>query len=46
MSDGYEITSLDEIEIPGLVNTARSASIRRHFGIESFGVNRLVCGRR
>ena len=39
MSDGYEITSLDEIEIPGLVNTARSASIRRHFGIESFGVN-------
>jgi tetratricopeptide (TPR) repeat protein len=39
MSDGYEIASLDDIEIPGLANTARSASIRRHFGIESFGVN-------
>jgi tetratricopeptide (TPR) repeat protein len=39
MSEGYEIVSLDEIEIPGLANTARWASIRRHFGIESFGVN-------
>jgi tetratricopeptide (TPR) repeat protein len=39
MSDGYEIASLDEIETPGLANTARWASIRRHFGIESFGVN-------
>jgi hypothetical protein len=39
MSDGYEIASLDEIEAPGLANTARWASIRRHFGIESFGVN-------
>jgi hypothetical protein len=39
MSDGYEIVSLDDIEIPGLANTARWASIRRHFGIESFGVN-------
>jgi tetratricopeptide (TPR) repeat protein len=39
MSDGYEIARIDEIEIPGLANTARSASIRRHFGIESFGVN-------
>lgn len=39
MSDGYEIVSLDDIEIPGLANTARWASIRRHFEIESFGVN-------
>jgi tetratricopeptide (TPR) repeat protein len=39
MSEGYEIASIDEIEIPGLANTARWASIRRHFGIESFGVN-------
>ena len=39
MSRGYEIVSLDDIEIPGLANTARWASIRRHFGIESFGVN-------
>jgi len=39
MSDGYVIESLDEIETPGLANTARWASIRRHFGIESFGVN-------
>jgi hypothetical protein len=39
MSHGYEIVSLDGIEIPGLANTARWASIRRHFGIESFGVN-------
>ena len=39
MSEGYEIASLDDIDVPGLANTARSASIRRHFGIESFGVN-------
>jgi tetratricopeptide (TPR) repeat protein len=39
MSEGYEIASIDEIEIPGLANTARWASIRRHFEIESFGVN-------
>ena len=39
MSEGYEIASIDEIEIPGLANTARWASIRRHFDIESFGVN-------
>jgi tetratricopeptide (TPR) repeat protein len=42
MSDGYQVTSLDEIEVPALVNTARWASIRRHFDIESFGVNAWV----
>ncbi|HET9324951.1 MAG TPA: tetratricopeptide repeat protein [Gaiellaceae bacterium] len=39
MTDGYTVASLDEIEIPPLANTARWASIRRHFDIQSFGVN-------
>jgi tetratricopeptide (TPR) repeat protein len=38
-ADGYEIASLDEIEIPGLANTARWAQIRSQFDIQSFGVN-------
>lgn len=39
MSDGYRVVSLDEIEIPGLANTARWAQIRSQFDIQSFGVN-------
>jgi tetratricopeptide (TPR) repeat protein len=42
MTDGYRIASLDEMEIPGLANTARWSTIRSHFGIESFGVNAWV----
>ncbi len=39
MTDGYSIASLDELEIAQLPGAARWAGIRRHFGIESFGVN-------
>lgn len=39
MSDGYRIASLDEIEIPQLVNSPGWSMVRRHFGIQSFGVN-------
>ncbi len=39
MSDRYRIASLDEIEIPGLANTARWAQIRSQLDIQSFGVN-------
>jgi tetratricopeptide (TPR) repeat protein len=39
MSEGYRIASLDEIELPQLVNSPRWSMIRRHFGIESFGIN-------
>ena len=39
MSDGYRVISLDEIEIPGLANTARWAQIRSQLDIQSFGVN-------
>jgi tetratricopeptide (TPR) repeat protein len=39
MIDGYRVASLDEIEIPPLANTARWSSIRRHFDIQSFGIN-------
>ena len=42
MSDRYRIASLDEMEIPGLATTARWSIIRRHFDIESFGVNAWV----
>jgi hypothetical protein len=39
MTDGYRVARLDEMEIPPLANTARWASIRRHFDIQSFGIN-------
>ncbi len=42
MTDGYSIVSLDELEIGQLPGAPRWAGIRRHFGIESFGVNGWV----
>lgn len=39
MTDGYSIASLDELELPQLPGGARWAGVRRHFGIQSFGVN-------
>ena len=39
MTDGYSFATLDELEIGQLPGAARWAGIRRHFGIESFGVN-------
>ncbi|HEY7706686.1 MAG TPA: tetratricopeptide repeat protein [Gaiellaceae bacterium] len=39
MSDGYRIAKLDEIELPPMVNSPRWATIRRHFDIQSYGVN-------
>jgi tetratricopeptide (TPR) repeat protein len=39
MTEGYRIASLDELELPQLVNSPRSSMVRRHFGIESFGIN-------
>jgi tetratricopeptide (TPR) repeat protein len=39
VSERWRIASLDEIELPQLPNAARWAGVRRHFGIESFGVN-------
>ncbi|HEV2902090.1 MAG TPA: tetratricopeptide repeat protein [Gaiellaceae bacterium] len=39
MTDGYSIASLDELELPQLVGAARWAGVRRHFDIQSFGVN-------
>ena len=39
MTDGYSIVSLDELEIGQLPGAPRWAGIRRHFSIESFGVN-------
>jgi tetratricopeptide (TPR) repeat protein len=42
VTDGYSIVSLDELELPQLQGAARWAGIRRHFGIESFGVNAWI----
>jgi tetratricopeptide (TPR) repeat protein len=39
MTDGYSIVSLEELEVDQLPGAARWAGVRRHFGIESFGVN-------
>lgn len=39
MTDGYEIASIDELEIPQFSGSGTWASIRRHFDIRSFGVN-------
>lgn len=39
MTDGYAIASIDQLETAQLSGTPRWAGIRRHFGIESFGVN-------
>jgi tetratricopeptide (TPR) repeat protein len=39
VSKGYRIASLDEIEIPQLVNSPRWSMVRRHFDIGSFGIN-------
>ncbi len=39
MSNGYSLATLDDLEIGQLPGAARWAGIRRHFGIESFGVN-------
>jgi tetratricopeptide (TPR) repeat protein len=39
MTDGYSIVSLSELELPQLPGGARWAGVRRHFGIQSFGVN-------
>jgi tetratricopeptide (TPR) repeat protein len=39
LTDGYSIASLDELELPQLPGGARWAGVRRHFGIQSFGVN-------
>jgi tetratricopeptide (TPR) repeat protein len=39
MTDGYGITSVDELEVAQLAGAARWAGIRRHFDIRSFGVN-------
>jgi tetratricopeptide (TPR) repeat protein len=39
VSKGWQVARIDEVELPQLVNTARWAGLRRHFGIESFGVN-------
>jgi len=39
MTDGYSYASFGDMEIPAGPESPRWASIRRHFGIESFGVN-------
>lgn len=39
MTNGYEISRLEDMEIPALSQFPRWASIRRHFGIEAFGIN-------
>jgi tetratricopeptide (TPR) repeat protein len=39
MTDGYAFASLDELELPQLPGAPGWAGVRRHFGIESFGVN-------
>jgi hypothetical protein len=39
MTDGYSVASFADMEILAGPDAPRWASIRRHFGIESFGVN-------
>jgi hypothetical protein len=39
MTDGYSVASFADMEILSGPDSPRWASIRRHFGIESFGVN-------
>lgn len=39
MTDGYAIASIEEIELAQLPGAARWSGIRRHFDIQSFGVN-------
>ena len=39
MSDGYGITSIEELEMGQLAGASRWSGIRRHFDIRSFGVN-------
>ena len=39
MSERWSVVSIDEIELPALVNAPYGSRLRSHFGIESFGVN-------
>lgn len=39
MTDGYAVASFADMEIASGPESPRWASVRRHFGIESFGVN-------
>jgi tetratricopeptide (TPR) repeat protein len=39
MTDGYGVTSIEELEMAQLQGAARWAGIRRHFDIQSFGIN-------
>lgn len=39
MTDGYGVASIEELEVAQLAGASRWAGIRRHFAIESFGVN-------
>ena len=39
MTDGYSVASFEDMEVAVAPDSARWATIRRHFGIEAFGVN-------
>jgi quercetin dioxygenase-like cupin family protein len=39
VTDGYGVASIEELELAQLAGSSRWAGIRRHFGIQSFGIN-------
>ena len=39
MTDGYSVSRFEDMEVPVAPDSARWATVRRHFGIEAFGVN-------